>query len=85
MKAMTFRQALEIAQAPRSRFFFGSPCRFVARIDFTCHVLVPSLLRKGDTTQLSLWDQGRVFLSLRLMQTSPRWQWLVLNPEMRMA
>jgi hypothetical protein len=85
MEAMTFRQALEVAQAPKSRFFFGSPCRFIPRVDFTCHMLVPSLLRKGDTTQLSLWDQGRVFLSLRLMQTSPRWQWLVGQLEWSMA
>lgn len=76
MKAMTFRQALEIAQAPRSRFFFGSPCRFVARIDFTCHLLIPTLLRKGDLAQRGAWDRGRLFLSHRLMATSPRWQWL---------
>lgn len=74
---MTFREALAIAQAPRSRFRFGSPCRFVARIDFTCHLLVPAVLQSGDTSQLSLWDQTRLFVSLRLMSTSPRWQWLV--------
>jgi hypothetical protein len=77
MEAMTFRQAMQVAQPPRSRFVFGSPCRFVPRIDFTCHVFVPSLLVKGDTTQLSLWDQCRVFVSQRLVSTSPRWQFLV--------
>jgi hypothetical protein len=74
---MSFHQALEVAQAPQSRFFFGSPCRFVPRIDFTCHLLIPSLLRKGDTTNLSTWDHCRVFLSMRLVSTSPRWQFLV--------
>jgi len=73
---MTFREAMEIASDPRSRFRFGSPCRFIARCDFTCHLFIPELLRSGDTTQLSRWDQCRVYLSFRLNQTSPRWQWL---------
>lgn len=73
---MTFAQAMEMAQSPVSRFFFGSPCRFVARIDFTCHLFVPALLRKGDTTNLSTWDHCRVFLSACLNSTSPRWQHL---------
>jgi len=77
MKAITYTEAIEIAAEPKSRFAFGSPCRFVARIDYTCHVLIPQLLRKGDTSQLSLWDQGRLFVSLKLNSTSPRWQWLV--------
>lgn len=76
MKAMTFHQALEIAQAPKSRFFFGSPCKYIARCDFTCHLLIPALLRKGDLAQQSAWDRGRLFVSQRLNQTSPRWQWL---------
>lgn len=76
MEAMTFTEALSLATEPESRFWFGSPCRFVPRVDFTCHLLVPALLRSGDTTQLSLWDQGRVWLSLRLASTSPRWKWL---------
>jgi hypothetical protein len=77
MTAMTFREAMAIASQPRSRFFFGSPCRFIPRVDFTCHMLIPSLLRKGDTTNLSTWDHARLFLSLRLVSTSPRWQSLV--------
>jgi hypothetical protein len=77
MEAMTFAQAMQVAKPPVSRFAFGSPCRFIPRIDFTCHLLIPSLLTKGDTTQLSTWDQCRVFLSLRLVSTSPRWQFLV--------
>ncbi len=35
MEAITYREALELASEPRSRFFFGSPCRFVARVDST--------------------------------------------------
>lgn len=73
---MSFHQAIEVAQSPVSRFFFGSPCRFVARIDFTCHLFVPALLTKGDTTNLSTWDHARLWLSDRLVSTSPRWQWL---------
>jgi hypothetical protein len=46
---MTFPQAMEVAHAPQSRFAFGSPCRFIPRCDFTFHLLIPSLLRKGDT------------------------------------
>lgn len=83
MKALTYRQALEIAAAPQSRFFFGSPCRFVARIDFTCHLLIPALLRKGNLAQQGAWDRGRLFVSRRLNMTSPRWQWLA-NPEWSM-
>lgn len=85
MTAMTFREAMALASQPKSRFFFGSPCCFVARIDFTCHLLIPALLRKGNLAQQSAWDRGRLFLSLRLNQTSPRWQWLVLNHERSMA
>lgn len=74
---MTFHQALEVAQSPVSRFFFGSPCRFVARCDFTCHVFVPAVLESGDTSQLSTWDQCRVWVGENLRRTSPRWQHLV--------
>lgn len=76
MEAITYRRALELASEPKSRFFFGSPCRFIPRVDFTCHLLVPALLRKGDLAQQSAWDRGRLFVSQRLNQTSPRWQWL---------
>ena len=67
---------MAIASQPRSRFFFGSPCRFVARIDFTCHLLIPALLRKGNLAQQSAWDRGRLFVSECLNSTSPRWQHL---------
>lgn len=74
---MTFHQAIEIAHPPVSRTRFGSPCKFVARIDFTVHMFVPAVLRSGDTTQLSTWDHCRLWLSQRLVSTSPRWQFLV--------
>lgn len=74
MEAMTFHQAIEVAQAPESRFFFGSPCRFVAHVDYYCHLLFPAVLRSGDTTNLSTWDHGRLWLSDRLNRTSPRWK-----------
>lgn len=76
MEAMTYRQAMQIAEAPRSRFVLGSPCRFIPRCDFTCHMLIPAVLRSGDVTQQSVWDRGRLFVSKRLMATSPRWQHL---------
>lgn len=76
MEAMTFHQAMSVAGEPQSRFFFGSPCRFIPRCDFTCHLLLPALLRKGDVTQQGWWDRGRVWVSTRLNRTSPRWKWL---------
>lgn len=76
MEAITFHQALEVAHAPQSRFFFGSPCRFVARIDFTCHLFVPAVLRCGNLAQQGRWDRARLFVSQRLNSTSPRWQHL---------
>lgn len=74
---------MALASQPKSRFFFGSPCRFIARCDFTCHLLIPALLRKGNLAQQSAWDRGRLFVSLRLNQTSPRWK--ALNQEWSMA
>ena len=81
MTAPTFRQAMEIAKPPRSRFRLGSPCRFVPRIDFTCHVWLPAVLRTGDLSQHGRWDLFRFHLSYSLMRTSPRWQWQVTMPE----
>jgi len=43
-------------------------------VDYTVHMLIPSLLHSGDTTQQSRWDRGRVAVARRLVQTSPRWQ-----------
>lgn len=76
MEALTFAQAMTLAHAPVSRFFFGSPCRFVAHVDFTCHLLVPALLRKGNLAQQGCWDRARLLVSQRLNATSPRWQHL---------
>lgn len=85
MQTMTYRDALEIASEPRSRFCFGSPCRFVPRIDFTCHVWFPAVLRSGDPRQHGRWDTFRLHLSFCLMRTSPRWQWQVTMPEWAVA
>lgn len=74
---MTFTEAIEMAQAPQSRYFFGSPCRFIAHCDYYCHLLFPAVLQSGDLSQLSTWDQGRLWISERLRGTSPRWQHLV--------
>ena len=84
MSTMTFREAMALASQPKSRFFFGSPCRFIARCDFTCHLLIPALLRKGNLAQQGAWDRGRLFVSQRLNSTSPRWQWLA-NQEWNLA
>lgn len=83
---ITYREAKELAAAPRSRFVLGSPCRWIPRVDFTCHMLIPAILRSGDTTQQGRWDRGRLFLSRRLVATSPRWQHLadvLTNPGSR--
>ncbi len=47
---------------PRSRFRFGSPCRFVRAIDLAVHVLLPEVL----LNRLPV-------LACYLRTTSPRW------------
>ena len=47
---------------PESRFWFGSPCRFVRSIDLSVHVLLPELL----ACRLPV-------LACYLRSTSPRW------------
>lgn len=47
---------------PRSRFWFGSPCRFVRGIDLMVHVYLPNML-----------DEKYPELSTYLRTTSPRW------------
>lgn len=71
---MTYSEAISIAMEPESRFSFGSPCRYVPPLDFVVHLLVPEVLRKGDTSQQSLWDRSRTLLASRLRHTSPRWK-----------
>ncbi len=47
---------------PASRFWFGSPCGFVRRIDLLIHIIVPELI-----------ESRLPKISLRLRLTSPRW------------
>ena len=47
---------------PQSRFAWGSPCRFVRRIDFAVHVVLPEML-----------DEAYPELATYLRSTSPRW------------
>lgn len=48
--------------APVSRFWFGSPCRFIRTIDVLVHVLLPSALAERYPE-----------LACYLRSTSPRW------------
>ncbi len=52
----------EVETPPESRFWFGSPCRFVRRIDILVHIVLPELLEHRVPK-----------LALRLRKTSPRW------------
>jgi len=45
-----------------SRFFFGSPCRFVRKLDILVHVVVAELL-----------EDVMPKISAYLRKTSPRW------------
>lgn len=47
---------------PKSRFFFGSPCRFVRSIDYAVHVVLPEMLEEKHP----MW-------ACYLRSTSPRW------------
>jgi hypothetical protein len=49
-------------QAPRSRFRFGSPCRFIRTLDMAVHVILPEMLVEKYPT-----------LACYLRSTSPRW------------
>ena len=64
--ALTLRQTLRLARraerAPVSRFWFGSPCRFVRLIDLTVHLVLPELIE-------DIFPR----LTAYLRSTSPRW------------
>jgi len=45
-----------------SKFWFGSPCRFVRRIDILVHIVLPEFLEKRVPR-----------LAFRLRKASPRW------------
>ena len=51
-----------VESPPESEFWFGSPCRFVRRIDILVHIILPELIE----TRMSR-------LALRLRKASPRW------------
>ena len=52
----------DVEAPPESRFWFGSPCRFVRRIDILVHIVLPELL-----------ENRLPKLALHLRKTSPRW------------
>ncbi len=58
----TFKLLRRVESPPTSRFWFGSPCRFVRRIDVLIHIVMPELLE----TRLPK-------SAARLRKTSPRW------------
>ena len=70
----TLRLLSAVEKPAMSRFWFGSPCRFVRQVDVLTHIVVPELL------------EGRLpRLANRLRQTSPRWgrswrNWSLLAP-----
>jgi hypothetical protein len=47
---------------PTSRYWFGSPCRFIRSVDFAVHVLLPEMLYERHP----VW-------ACYLRSTSPRW------------
>lgn len=47
---------------PTSRYWFGSPCRFVRSVDFTVHVWLPAAL-----------CERHPYVAAYLRSTSPRW------------
>ena len=49
-------------QAPTSRYWFGSPCRFVRVIDFAVHVWLPAAI-----------SERHPYVAAYLRTTSPRW------------
>jgi hypothetical protein len=62
----TLRETLELLRRveapPQSRFWFGSPCRFVRRIDVLVHIVMPELIERRFPKT-----------AIRLRNTSPRW------------
>jgi hypothetical protein len=58
----TFHLLKNVEKPALSRFWFGSPCRFVRQIDVVVHIVLPELLERR---------LPRVANYLR--RTSPRW------------
>jgi hypothetical protein len=63
---LTLRETLamlrEVEGSPISRFVFGSPCRFIRRLDIIVHIVLPELV-----------DYKHPELARYLRMTSPRW------------
>ncbi len=58
----TIKMLRKVELPARSRFFFGSPCRFVRALDVLVHIVLPELIENKFV---------RTARYLRL--TSPRW------------
>jgi hypothetical protein len=58
----TLRLLSSVEKPVMSRFWFGSPCRFVRQVDVLTHIVVPELL-EGRLPRLAKY----------LRRTSPRW------------
>lgn len=49
-------------EKPTSRFWFGSPCRFVRALDLVIHVIIPEFI-----------NDSHPMMAAFLRSTSPRW------------
>jgi hypothetical protein len=62
----TLRETLRLLRSvelpPESRFWFGSPCRCVRRLDVVVHIVLPELV-EGRLPRVAHY----------LRRTSPRW------------
>jgi hypothetical protein len=58
----TFRRLRHVELTPESRFWFGSPCRFIRYLDISVHIVIPELI-----------ENSLPRLSKYLRRTSPRW------------
>ena len=58
----TLRLVRQLEREPVSRFWFGSPCRFVRTIDILVHIVLPEVIE----------DRHPRFAAY-LRRTSPRW------------
>ena len=58
----TFLLLRDVEAPPESKFWFGSPCRLVRRLDILVHIILPELIEKRMPR-----------LAIALRKTSPRW------------
>lgn len=63
---LTLRETLamlrEVEGSPISRFVFGSPCRFIRRLDILVHIVLPEIV-----------EYRHPEMARYLRATSPRW------------